>query len=84
MGYAHWQADSIHCKEMFVGMFGNAFYSAVGQSTTFVDPGPQGNMCGRGLISDLKQTIEDQDPALLYIHVPFVSDTTRTVKAMRI
>ena len=32
-----------------VTMFGNAFYSAVGQSTTFVDPGPQGNMCGKGL-----------------------------------
>ena len=57
-----------------VTVFGNAFYSAIGQSTTFVDPGPQGNMCGKGLISDLNRTIEEQDPALLYIHVPFVSD----------
>ena len=57
-----------------ITMFGNAFYSAIGQSTTFVDPGPQGNMCDKSLISSLNKTVEEQDPSLLYIHVPFVDD----------
>ena len=57
-----------------VTMFGNAFTSAIGQSTTFVDPGPQGNMCDKGMSSSLNKTVEEEDPSLLYIHVPFVDD----------
>ena len=31
-------------------------------------------MCSTGMIKDLNHTIEEQDPALVYIHVPFTSD----------
>ena len=54
--------------------FSNAFACAIGQLTTFVDPGWQGIHCDESMIDSLHKTVEDQDPSLIFIHVPFVND----------
>ena len=56
----------------------NVFANAIGHQTTFVDPGPHGDHCDTAMIRELKRTIEDQDPSLVYIHVPFVNDNEDT------
>ena len=62
-----------------VTMFSNVFTQGIGQTTTFVDPGPYGNRCDASMITELNKTfVEEQDPSLLYIHVPFVSDYETT------
>ena len=57
-----------------VTMFSNAFTQAIGQVTTFINPGPQGIQCDDSQISGINKTIEEQDPSLIYIHAPFVKD----------
>ena len=57
-----------------ITLFAGGFNQAIGHTTNFVDPGELGNKCDASFISDLNKTIEEQDPSLLYIHVPFVDD----------
>ena len=57
-----------------VTMFSNAFTSAIGQVTTFANPGWHGIDCSEAMINSLNKTVEDQDPSLIYIHVPFEDD----------
>ena len=56
-----------------VTLLSNGFV-AIGQLTTFADPGWQGKDCDDLMIKTLNQTVEDQDPSLIYIHVPFAKD----------
>ena len=52
----------------------NAFENAIGQITTFIDPGPKGTSCNASMLDSLHRTVEDQDPAVIYLHVPFEDD----------
>ena len=65
--------DSKKCL-LAVTPFSNAFMSAIGQLTTFVEPGSHGTQCDVSMIDQLYKTVEDQNPSLIYIHVPFVND----------
>lgn len=58
--------------------YSKVFHQAIGQSTTFIDPGPNGVLCDASMLTELRKTVEEQDPALLYIHVPFVNDNETT------
>jgi hypothetical protein len=55
-----------------VTAFSNLFVSAIGHTTTFVDP----TTADSSLIDSLNRTIEKQDPSLIYVHVPFEDDAT--------
>jgi hypothetical protein len=57
-----------------VTLLSNGFVNAIGQMTSFADPGSQGKNCDDNMIRSLNQTVEDQDPSLIYIHVPFAKD----------
>ena len=57
-----------------ITLFAGGFNQAIGQTTNFVDPGELGHKCDAPFICDLNKTVEEQDPSLLYIHVPFVDD----------
>ena len=55
-------------------MFSNSFVNAIGQSTTFANPGWHGTDCDTKMITGLNKTVEDQDPSVIYVHVPFQDD----------
>ena len=52
-------------------VFSHLFTGAIGHTTTFVDPGWKAEKCSKEMIDNLNQTVEEQDPSLIYIHVPF-------------
>ena len=54
--------------------FSNIYANAIGQLTTFADPGWHGSHCDASMIDSLNKTVDYEDPSLIYIHVPFASD----------
>ena len=61
-----------------VTLMSNMFVNAIGQSTTFIDTGWHGTKCDDNMITSLNKTVEDQDPSLIYIHVPFQDDESNS------
>ena len=57
-----------------VTAFSTLFANAIGQVTTFADPGWQGTDCSSTMIDSLNKTVENHDPSLIFIHVPFKDD----------
>ena len=54
------------------------FVGAVGQITTFADPGQCGGNVSDGMIHALNETVQREDPSVIYIHVPFMEDEDRS------
>jgi hypothetical protein len=59
---------------MAIAAISSQVVGAIGQVTTFVDPGWHGTDCTEQMIEGLNKTIETQDPSVLYVHVPFADD----------
>ena len=65
MVYTHWQKQHDEpVEEVFA--FSHLFAGAIGHTTTFVDPGWKAGKCSKEMIDNLNQTVEKQDPSLIY------------------
>ena len=61
-----------------VTVLASAFRGAIGQLTTFADPGFEGLHCNDKLLRSLKKTVEEENPSMVYINVPFSRDNMTT------
>ena len=50
------------------------FQGAIGHNTTFFDPGAKASNCDDAGISRLNEIVEDENPSLIYIQMPFEKD----------
>ena len=50
------------------------FQGAIGHNTTFLDPGAKASNCDDAGIARLNDIVNDDDPSLIYIQMPFEKD----------
>jgi hypothetical protein len=67
-----------------ITVLSSMFENAVGQLTTFAGPGWHGTECTASMIDKLHKTIEDQDPSMIYLHVPFKDDEANSKEYCRL
>jgi hypothetical protein len=54
---------------------------AIGQVTSFVDTGQGAHKVGKDTISELNYKVEQEDPSLIYLHVPYAEGTDNETNA---
>ena len=55
-------------------VFGSLFTPAIGHMTSFIDPGRNAEKCPIGWEKEFEQTVDNMDPTLTYVHVPYDDD----------
>ena len=55
-------------------VYGSLFTPAIGHMTSFIDPGYDANQCPAGWEKQFEKAVDDIDPTLTYVHVPWHDD----------
>ena len=54
--------------------FSSLFQGAIGHTARLINPGFEAKVCTNKFIADLRDEVDEKDPSLIYLHVPFKDD----------